>query len=121
MSSINIQFERIFDLCANYPNTGHGLPTNDPRSKQGNEDLTFIAEHLAKKIEIEEWEWKISAGQGAFPRIPWILFAQKNNNAPSQGIYVGLTFAQNGKGLVAGVICGTEDKEKWKNKMTYTL
>ena len=118
MNSINIPFERILDLCANYPSTGHGLPTNDPRSKQGNEDLTFIAEHLAQKVEIRGWEWKISAGQGAFPRIPWIIFAQKDNNAPRQGIYVGLTFAQNGKGLVAGVICGTEDKEKWKNKIT---
>jgi len=118
MSKLNKAFERLFDLCANYPNTGHGLPTDDPRSTQGRQDLTSIGEQLSDKVETGDWEWKISKGVGAFPRIPWIIFAPKNSNAPAKGIYVGLTFAHNGKGLVAGVICGTKDKDDWKDQIT---
>jgi hypothetical protein len=118
MSSLNKAFERLFDLCANYPNTGHGLPTDDSRSLQGNEDLALIGKQLAENVGIGDWEWKNSKGVGAFPRIPWIIFAQKNSNAPSKGIYVGITFAKNGKGVVAGVICGTQDKLSWKEQIT---
>lgn len=118
MNSPKESFDRLLQLCADYPETGHGLPTNDPRSKQGVSDLAVIAKYISENLHRSDWIVKSAKGSGAFPRIPWIVIAPKINSAPKHGIYVALTFSENGKGLIAGAICGTEDKENWSDHIT---
>lgn len=108
-------FKTIFETCSNYPKTGFGLPTSDPRSKAALKGLQTISKELEMLVEIPEgWTTKFSSGSGAFPKIPWILFAPPEFKPPSQGIYVCITFSRNGEGCVAGAMCATGERQIWQ-------
>lgn len=108
----------VFDTCRDYPSTGHGLVTSSEQSKAANTALETIGSYFEERLSLpKDWHCKVSKGAGAFPKIPWVLFCPKTLNAPKEGVYVCITFSQNGKGAVAGRIVATAEKSKYRDQI----
>ena len=118
MNLITKDFESVFEFCQNYPSTGYGLKTNDPIVAEVKTSLGTLGNALLQLLDRPDWEYRIPRGQGAFPRIPWIVFCPSNSLAPKSGVYVCITFSDDGDGLVAGVITATSEKENWTGQLS---
>jgi hypothetical protein len=111
-------FEELFELCRNYPDTGYGLPTNDQRSIAARKALENLCDYFKKNVDLPpDWKAAFSPGQGAFPRIPWIIFYPRKLNAPKEGVYSCIAFAENGNGIIVGTIAATSMKSGFSNRI----
>lgn len=119
MSSLAKHFEIVFDFCRRYPSTGHGMPVGDPKVAQCVASLDAIAENALEILKRANWDYKVSKGAGAFPRIPWIVLGPSDivKKAPKQGVYLAIAFAEDGSGFITGVNAATSEKSKWSNKL----
>lgn len=111
-------FERVFEFCKKYPSTGHGLKTNDPKVREVKKALQILGDTLLQLLDQPDLELRIPKGQGAFPRIPWVVLCPNSSLAPKSGVYLCLTFSADGDGLVGGIITATAEKKKWGTQLT---
>jgi len=105
--------ECVHQICGLQPKRVKGMTTNHPVALEIKEILSNTAEIIGRKLAdqgVEYSEIRISEGQGNFSSTPWVDILP-HGQEPKDGIFPGLIFDKQGRGVVFGCMESVDNRK----------